>query len=913
MANAAVSYLLGKVDQLIQKAFKLSDVPDEVRKLKDQFSLLQEFLKEVNGRPNDDRKLRNEWLKRLRTAVNEVEDIIDDYVLDIEYRKKSCIIRVWRNSRNLIKYRDTGASITAITEKIKDIFSDEGRYKIQIASDPVLTTDLQRRKPTDIYPEIHDEIIGFDDDARRVVSQLTVPGDELRVVTIVGMGGLGKTTLAKKVYNVLLEEKVYSVHLAKKLYSVLPAKKRYNVEMGFECVAWVSVGQNCKEEQLLKELIKNTTHCDLEDLNKMGRNKLEDELNQYLKNKRFLIVMDDVWEDGLWKSIERAFRDIKNGSRVLFTSRSYSVAMSANPNEDPYELRFLNENERRELFNKKVSLPSEIPTELNKMFDELVEKCKGLPLAIVVLSGLLADDEWNALNCRKVLDTLDWRFDPRMKDCSDVLALSYRDMPDELKSCFLYLGLFPLNAEIRSSKLKMLWIAEGFVEAQTRKQPEYIAEEYLEKLYQRSLIQVAAKKSYGRSRRTCGIKSCRIHDLLRDLAISVSKCEFHCVYENQYSEMPSNVCRRLSIHGNVSNEVPPNKSSPSLRSLLCFNRKQFDLTPLVQGLRFLKVIDMEDVDIIALPEEVGRLIHLRFLGLKNTNLESIPSTVGDLFNLQTFDIRSNGKLKVPASVWKLKNLRHFYLDWCSPSQIQGFSNIHTLNGIAAGGWIEKSLSKLITLSKLGITKISLDHGTALSNALPMLKCLRYLALKTEGQSPVPTNLQFSVLENLYLLTLFGRLGELPNNFPSMLTKLSLRWSRLNKDPLPILGNLQSLESLKLLKDSYTGTKMVCHSSCFPKLKFLTFEELDNLQEWKVEDGAMTSLRHLVVSKCKKLEMLPEGLKHAKSFQELELAGMPVSFRNRVQQDFGESWRSIHRTTSIIFIHTANQLLAGFMR
>ncbi|KAK1272879.1 Disease resistance protein RPP13 [Acorus gramineus] len=564
MADAVVSFLVLKVgNQLIEEATFLYGVSDQVHMLKREFKLLQQFLSKANRSHNNEEDM-NEWLKQLRDAAYRGEDIIDEYILKNErrIRKRSHIKRWILSLHDLPRHRRVGKSIMAVQEDLRMIFSSKDRFGIQIISDPIPIMSLQKRKRRDTYPDIDDEIVGFDDDARWIVRQLTALGDELRVVTIVGMGGLGKTTLAKKVYN---------------------------VQMGFECVAWVSVGQNCQEVKLLQELIKKTIHCDPEGLKKMERENLEENLNGYLKNKRFFIVMDDVWEDGLWDSIKLAFRDIKNGSRILFTSCSYSVAKAADPNEDPYQLRFLNEDECWDLFNKKVSCP----TDLVDMGRQLVEKCKGLPLAIVVLGGLLSKKACNALEWRRVLDTLDWRFNPSTKDCSEVLALSYSDMPEYLKPCFLYLGLFPGDAEIRSSKLRMLWIAEGFVVGNTRKQAEDIAEEYLQELYERSLIQVASKKSYGRSR-TCGIKSCLIHDLLRDLAIAVAnEFEFLCVYGNQDTEFLLKARRRLSIHCDVSNKVPLNESSPSLRSLLCFNQMQLNLISLVEGLRFLRVIDLQ--------------------------------------------------------------------------------------------------------------------------------------------------------------------------------------------------------------------------------------------------------------------------------------------------------------------------------
>ncbi|KAK1317724.1 hypothetical protein QJS10_CPA05g02141 [Acorus calamus] len=306
--------------------------------------------------------------------------------------------------------------------------------------------------------------------------------------------------------------------------------------------------------------------------------------------------------------------------------------------------------------------------------------------------------------------------------------------------------------------------------------------------------------------------------------------------------------------------------------------------PIVDGLKQLRVIDLKDVKLEQLPEEIGTLIYLRFLGLSNTGLERLPASVGKLFNLLTLDIGS-------------------------------LPNIQILNGIPAGDWIANSLVKLASLNRLTIREISLDHEDALASALPQLQCLNYLALVVEMKendgvmieeetSFNPTNLPFKDLNRLFLLTLFGRLERLPNanEFPTQLMKLTLTLSWLDQDPMPVLGQLRSLESLKLLQGSYTGRQMVCPPSSFPKLKFFKLSKLP-LGEWKLEYRAMISLKRLVIHHCSLLKMLPEGLKHARDLQELELDSMPTRFINRVRENGGEDLHKIHGSTPISLINS----------
>ncbi|KAK1269577.1 Disease resistance protein RPP8 [Acorus gramineus] len=501
------------------------------------------------------------------------------------------------------------------------------------------------------------------------------------------------------------------------------------------------------------------------------------------------------------------------------------------------------------------------------MGKELVGKCKRLPLAIIILGGLLLLKSKNVLVWDNVLKTLDWR------DRCEVLALSYHDMPSYLKPCFLYLGLFPEDAVIRSNKLKMLWIAEGFTELykHDKMTAEEIAEFYLEELYQRSMIQVVSKKSYG-GFRTCGIKSFRIHDLLKDLAIAEGiEFNFLTIHRGTLllpteSNSSPKAPRRLAIQSPLQHNQTQ-FDSPKLRSLLCFyvgQEYQFrNLLPIVDRLKLLRVIDLNNVTLEQLPKQIGTLIFLRFLGLNNTGLKRLPESVGDLFNLLTLDVRTDGelrKLKVPPSVWKLKKLRHLYVDQYIAPQLIELPNIQILNGIPAGDWIANCL------------------GTGL----------------------IPRKLPLKDLNRLFLLALVGRLERLPDvtGFPTQLMKLTLCASKLDQDPMPVLGQLQSLESLKLLKDSYTGDQMFCPPSSFPKLKFFMLREIP-LSEWELEDRAMISLKRLFIYGCNNLTMLPEGLKHTDDFQELELVDMPSQFLNRVDENGGEDFHKIHRSILII--------------
>jgi hypothetical protein len=267
------------------------------------------------------------------------------------------------------------------------------------------------------------------------------------------------------------------------------------------------------------------------DLQDFTEDDLKKGLSRCLQGRRYLLVLDDIWDIYVWDEVSSAFPNKLKGSRILITSRIKEVAEhAASPHIRPHELPFLNGEESWELFSKKVFREATCPPDLETLGREIVKSCDGLPLTIVVLGGLLARKEkssriwmrWAGRVNSYLTDTKDG------KGCLDILALSYNHLPRHLKPCFLYCGIYPEDFEIPARQLTQLWIAERFILQIRDRNVEDDAEDYLEELIDRSLIQVATRRADG------GVKTCRIHDLLRDLCIKESE-------EQKFLEVRSNV------------------------------------------------------------------------------------------------------------------------------------------------------------------------------------------------------------------------------------------------------------------------------------------------------------------------------------------------------------------------------------
>ncbi|CAA6670775.1 unnamed protein product [Spirodela intermedia] len=397
----------------------------------------------------------------------------------------------------------------------------------------------------------------------------------------------------------------------------------------------------------------------------------------------------------------------------------------------------------------------------------------------------------------------------------DILALSYADLPHHLKWCFLYFSSFPEDYKIGVNKLIRLWIAEGFIEHREGETLEESAEGHLEELVRRCMVTIV-QVEYCRPMAE-GRQRCRIHDLLHDFTIAEAK------------EAGFLVCHRIS---------DGRDTFPAL------------------DLKLLRVIDLEDAPLAVLPEEVGDLIHLRFLGMRGTRIRSLPSSVGKLPHLQCLDVLGR----------RSKRCREL----CGRSRPYG-----TVSSSRAVVFA----TQVVRLKKLKLDGVSIP---ACQWTLPSFSSLEFLYLRGEVVRPQQPS-------------------SGGHQWPPNLTELALSGTRLDRDSIEAIEKLPELRVLYLGPGSYTGNEMICPRGGFPLLQSLELHSLAELESWVAEAGAMSHLRSLKIFSCRKLAMLPEGLQHMVALKDLTLWDMPPEFCSRALWAEGEDWPKIRHIPSLTIL------------
>ncbi|KAL5998093.1 hypothetical protein ACLOJK_009028 [Asimina triloba] len=892
----AVSSVIKKLGEalvgtLIDEAIFLHGVSEQVQWMEAEFTRMQCFLKDADAKQLADERVKN-WVLDVQEVAQDAEDAIDTFAYEIApLRMQRGVFRTIKryasSPTELKALHKLGNEIERIKVKIKAISDSRGTYGIDSIGQGEVTTSaaksLQNRRLSS--PDIEEpDFNGFEEETKSLIEQL-IQGDRDRrcFLSLVGMGGLGKTTLAKKAYN----------HIE--------VKKNFNAR------AWVSVSQQYSVRELFLVIGKCCSACSVDKLERMADIELRNTIHENLKGRRYLIVLDDMWDYEAWDSLKEAFPDESNGSRVLLTTRNKDVALYADARSKPHELRFLTEDESWQLFCKKAFPGQEIkcPCDLEPIGREIVKHCGGLPLTIIVMGGLLSRKE--AREWHKVLKSIRWQFREGQYRINEILSLSYYDLPYNLKPCFLYLSVFPEDYEFPANQLIEMWAAEGFLQERGDETAEEVGEDILTELVARCMIQVAERDYFGR------ISTCRIHDLLRELAKSKGE-------KDKFVEVnASGACRarRLAIHMNVTRYDYFKSSASHLRCLFCLercdvvkleSRKQQVLFMPCSGQRFeqekilftrfilLRVLCLEAVAIKDLPSDIGRLVHLRYLSC-NTYMKSLPSSMANLHHLQSLYLRASsghGIIRIPSVVQKkLQQLRHLRLE----SSLYGTSFIKRRQ---FKHYLSSNLFDTVEkfhLEVLYVEKMTLDCCIESSSVSDLYLIPKSSVANSSSSMPLSLQRPFLTQHQLYLR---GKIQKLPDirDFPSNLSDLKLEDFNLKQDPLPLLGKLENLTHLVLMESVYLGNKMTCSAGGFPRLVHFRVNE-DHLEELIVEEGSMPSLRCLFVDECKRLKMIPDGLKYLTTLHTLKIQSMPQQFTNRLQSEIGEDWHKIQHVPRIV--------------
>ncbi|XP_016650667.1 PREDICTED: disease resistance protein RPM1-like [Prunus mume] len=893
MAETAVNIVIDKLVPLLREEGNLlRGIHDDVTSIKDLLESMTSFLKDADAkaeRANMSSGVKT-WVKQTREMAIHIEDVIDEYLHHVARRRNKrgftgFLHKTGHFLEGLFARHEIASEIQLIKKRVLQIQQTSEAYCFNSTEQTSFSSS--RRDDTLFDPRMASlyteeaELVGIQTLRDKLIGW-SIRGEVASgrsVSSLVGMGGLGKTTLANKVYN----------------------NPRF-IEW-FDWRAWITVSQSYKNEGILRNMIAEFHRVRKESvpegIETMDLKLLIDTLREYLKEKRYAVVFDDVWSTNLWQCVKLALPDNNNGSRIIITTRKSEVAASCREAffDQVYNLEPLSPDKAWELFCKKTFQVSggNCPLELKKFATTIVSRCGGLPLAIVAISGLLQTKGGDVSQWRKLLDSLSSELEsnPHLTDITKILSFSYYDLPYHLRPCFLYFGTCPENRTIRCSRLIRQWIAEGFIKEQRGKTLEDVAEEYLTELIQRSLVQVSlVDNSSGK------LKQCQVHDVMREAVILLRIADLSF---SQFLEEDSRFnenSRHLCVYSNAYNIFGCIEKSRA-HSLCFFNGIGDPQNPLTtcsnlyKRFKLLRVLDFEDSLLDNLPEEVGYMYHLKYLSLRNTRVKILPKSMGKLVNLETLDLKHSLVDQIPIEINKLPKLRSLlaYNEDMNKKfsmtrrrgvviqdGIERWGNMQKLYVVEATDSLVKEVGNLKQLRRFGILKLTSKQGKDLCASIGKMPQLQSLEVTAINNDEIIDMQQISnPPQRLQSLNFLGRLEKLPDWIAGLclLTRLALCWSRLAGDHNP-LKVLQGLPNLLLL---YIYEAFSCEElhfeEGFPKLKDLRLQNLKGLKLMTIHNGALALLETLEIESSPQLQQVPSGIRHLENLKSLLLVDMPM--------------------------------------
>nr|Q6L400.1 RecName: Full=Putative late blight resistance protein homolog R1B-16 [Solanum demissum]AAT38773.1 Putative late blight resistance protein, identical [Solanum demissum] len=786
----------------------------QIQVIQKEFESLQPFLKVVVEEPhNTFKRLSEDCAIQIIRKAHEVEYVVD-----------ACInkgIPHWRLKGWLqIIIED----ITCIKEKIQEKNTVDDTMKTVIAR---TSSKLART------PRMNEEIVGFKDVIENLRNQLLNGTKGQDAISIHGMPGLGKTTLANTLYS------------------------DRSVVSQFDICAQCCVSQVYSYKDLLLALLCDAVGED-SDRRELPDNELADMLRKTLLPRRYLILVDDVWDNSAWDDLRGCFPDVNNRSRIILTTRHHEVAKYASVHSDPLHLRMFDKDESWKLLEKKVFGEQSCSPLLKDVGLRIAKMCGQLPLSIVLVAGILSEMEKEVECWEQVANNLGTHIH---NDSRAIVNQSYHVLPCHLKSCFLYFGAFLEDEVIDISRLIRLWISESFIKSSEGRRLEDIAEGYLENLIGRNLVMVTQRAdSDGK------VKACRLHDVLLDFCKERAAEENFLLWINRDQSTNAVYSHKRHAHlafTEMDSLVEWSASCSLVGSVLLKNYARrplsspaFSISHILLNFKFLKVLDLEhQVVIDSIPTE---LFYLRYLSAR-IEQNSIPSSISNLWNLETLILKHVSRCTVllPSTVWDMVKLRHLHIPNFRPENEEAL--------------LENS-AKLYDLETL-----STPYFSRVEDAELMLRKtpnLRKLVCEVECLEYPP---QYHVLNfpiRLEILKLYR--SKAFNTIPFCISAPNLKYLKLSRSYMDsqylseTADHLKNLEVLKLYFVKFADHReWKVSNGMFPQLKILKLEYLA-LMKWIVADDAFPNLEQLVLHECRHLMEIPSCFMDIPSLKYIEV-------------------------------------------
>ncbi|KAL2506928.1 putative disease resistance RPP13-like protein 1 [Abeliophyllum distichum] len=852
--TAPIKVIVEKLLSIATEEFNLVwGFKQDLANLTDSLLSIKEVLEDADMRQVNDGALKR-WLKKLEDVAYDADNVLDE----IKYENLRRTVQI----RNQMK-----------PKRINDE-ADRRRFERRVAESAPSRPQVNETDAITADPVF----VGRQNDVSKFVKQITGEiNNVFSVLPIVGMGGIGKTALARCIFN------------------------HPHTKTRFDERIWVCVSDNFDVPTILKRIL-GTSHGD-------SRQAVMEKLREKLKDKRCLLVLDDLWNDrrGDWEDLKNALMGVSpnKGNVIIVTTRNESVASIVNPH-NWYNLEKLSEDDCWSIIKAKAFVGGDVPEHFQSIGKAIAQQCRGSPLASNMMGAFLRGkeiDDWESIQ-----EIGPSNIEGDENSVVQVLKISFDRLPSSsLKECFAYCSIFPKDEVIRREWLIQLWMAQGFLTDNQGSDMETEGNKFFSILLQSSFLQEPENDKYG------NIECCKMHDLVHDLSCSISKSKmFTIAKDHTRDDIPQ--VRHLTILEESAPEITKEKAS-YVRTLVSKSSVPCKNLPDFKHLRTLVLCDAEIEDC---PTSIGNLIHLRCLDVSyNYDITKLPGSICKLYNLQTFNIINCSLKQLPEKIQDLTSLRHLYFcpieDFPMPPHIRRLSCLQTLQffnvGDREGCRIEelghlKNLGGQIKIRNLELVnneeeakKANLDGKT---NLIKLKFCWSdtndgntsdesVLKSDTSNKNVFESNIHDeSVLKglqphpNLRCIVIEGFRCK---NFPlwtmkmlklDKLIKIVLR-NCYNCEKIPMLGHLPLLKYLRLqgltnvrsIGLSFYGASNCSSTSrndgqetrvSFPSLKSLKIDKMPNLTEWAEAQTSVVQvfpcLEILKIKNCSKLTTAP---------------------------------------------------------